>query len=66
MMRGLVGMLSPNVVLDPFAGSGSILVAAVESGASPIGFDILPDYYHIANQRLENTRQKLKLQGVPG
>lgn len=33
-----------DTVLDPFAGSGTTLVAALERGRSAIGIDIAPDY----------------------
>lgn len=40
------------VVLDPFAGTGTTLVAAAEEGARAIGIEIDPDYLTIAAQRL--------------
>lgn len=39
-------------VLDPFAGSGSALVAAQNCGRSFYGFDIVPEYCNIARERL--------------
>lgn len=40
------------VVLDPFAGSGTVLEAAAERGHDYIGFEISPDTAHIARERL--------------
>ena len=40
------------VVLDPFAGSGSTLIAALLAGMGAVGFDINPEYRRIFEQRL--------------
>lgn len=41
------------VVLDPFAGSGSTLIAAGKLGRSSIGIDLNKKYYYLAKSRLE-------------
>lgn len=41
------------VVLDPFAGSGTTLLAAKEEGFSYVGIEANPDYIEIAKARLE-------------
>jgi DNA modification methylase len=40
------------VVLDPFCGLGSTVLAAHELGRAGLGLDINPDYVQIANRRL--------------
>lgn len=56
LMLRLVGMLVPkspnNIVLDPFAGSGTTLVAAKQLGLVYLGMEINPAYAEIARQRL--------------
>ncbi len=48
-----------DIVLDPFAGSGSTLLAAKRLHRQYIGFEIDPEYYQIAMRRLEQiTIQK--------
>lgn len=56
LMIKLVGMMVPrsinNVVLDPFAGSGTTLIAAKQLGLAYLGIEINPEYAAIAKQRL--------------
>lgn len=41
------------VVLDPFAGSGSTLEAAYRHGRTAVGFEIEPEYLRMAASRLD-------------
>jgi site-specific DNA-methyltransferase (adenine-specific) len=43
------------IVLDPFAGSGTTLVAAKKLGRKFIGIDINEEYVEIAKERIKNT-----------
>lgn len=51
-----------DLVLDPFLGSGTTAVAAVETGRRYIGYEINPEYFKICQQRisraLSNGRQE--------
>ncbi len=52
----------PNgVVLDPFMGSGTTGVAAVQLGRRFIGIEIDPDYFAIAERRIRDAQQQLRL-----
>jgi site-specific DNA-methyltransferase (adenine-specific) len=44
-----------DVVLDPFVGSGTTLVACAELGRKGIGIEISGEYASIARARLEKT-----------
>jgi site-specific DNA-methyltransferase (adenine-specific) len=44
------------IVLDPFAGSGSSLVAAKNLGRAYIGYEALPEYVRTCERRLASTR----------
>jgi site-specific DNA-methyltransferase (adenine-specific) len=48
-----------DVVLDPFAGSGTTCVAAVALNRHYAGFDIAPEYCELAKSRLERTTRRL-------
>jgi len=54
LCRYLVRLVTPpnGIVLDPFAGSGSILIACVLEGFDYIGIELEQDYVDIANARL--------------
>lgn len=41
-----------SIVLDPFMGSGSTAVAAIESGRRFIGFELMPKYHAICEKRV--------------
>ena len=45
------------VVLDPFMGTGTTLVAAHREGGHGIGIDIDPDYVAIAQARLSGETE---------
>ncbi|MEA4908742.1 MAG: site-specific DNA-methyltransferase [Chloroflexi bacterium] len=47
-----------DVILDPFAGSGTACVAARASGRHYVGFDIVPDYCQLAEKRLAELGQE--------
>lgn len=49
----ILGMSNPNeIVLDPFLGSGSTCIAALELGRKIIGFELSEEYCEIATQRI--------------
>jgi site-specific DNA-methyltransferase (adenine-specific) len=55
LMCHLVRLVTPKggIVLDPFAGSGSTLVAAVTEGMQFIGIEREPEYHQIAKARTD-------------
>lgn len=55
-MKALIELTTQEkqVVLDPFAGSGTTLLAAKELGRKYIGFEMEDDFFENAIKRLEN------------
>lgn len=60
LMKWCIQQLSqPETILDPYMGSGSTGVAAVQMGLGFVGIERLPHYFDIAVRRIENaTRQR--------
>lgn len=48
----LAGSPPGGLVLDPFLGSGTVGIVAIETGRHCIGIEVKPDYVDIAKQRL--------------
>ena len=63
-MRYLIKLVTPDncVVLDPYTGSGSTGMAAVELGHQFIGCELDPDYVAIAERRIQAWNQKSPLE----
>lgn len=49
------------VVLDPFMGSGSTMVACANTGRRGIGIELMQEYYDIAVKRVKDAQAQLKL-----
>ncbi len=48
-----------DVVLDPFAGSGQVLVVSCEMERHYIGYEIVPEYHAFAQKRLEENQYRI-------
>lgn len=53
--------LEGETVVDPFMGSGTTIVAAVEQHRKAIGIEIEPRYFDIACKRIERAQQQQRL-----
>lgn len=50
-----------DVVLDPFAGSGTTCLAALQNNRNYIGYDIVEKYVDLANDRILEFKNQLKI-----
>jgi site-specific DNA-methyltransferase (adenine-specific) len=68
LMRYLVRLITPlgGTVLDPFAGSGSTIVAAKIEGFNGIGIEKEKEYVNIARHRVEHARFEAQQIGLWG
>jgi site-specific DNA-methyltransferase (adenine-specific) len=59
-VRRLIGLYSEtgDLVVDPFAGTGTILAAALELGRRAAGCEIDPGYVARAERRLSTTLRR--------
>jgi DNA modification methylase len=57
LVREFVSFFTKNdgIVVDPFVGTGSTLVAAIETGRSGIGFEIVKKYTDISKERVKEA-----------
>ena len=60
-MRWLIRLVTPpgGTVLDPFAGSGTTIEAALIEGFNPIGIEMEADYLPLIQQRIDRQAAQL-------
>ena len=51
-------------ILDTHVGSGSSLIACHRMGMEYVGFELVENYYHLANDRLEMEKNQIRLEDV--
>lgn len=61
LMQYLCRLITPpvGIVLDPFMGSGTTGIGAINEGFSFIGTELSPEYFEIAQKRIEAAKQRL-------
>ena len=50
-----------DVVLDPFCGSGTTCLSALQNNRKYVGYDIIEDYVDLANNRLSDFKHQTRL-----
>lgn len=59
VMKWCIGFLpNPAVILDPFMGSGTTGIAALDLGLKFIGIEIDPEYFDAACRRIESAQRR--------
>ena len=64
-MAGILRNAIDGVILDPFMGSGTTLVACAKLGRKGIGIEMDPDYFEIACKRVEDAYRQPDLFVAP-
>jgi DNA modification methylase len=66
LMEYLINMVTPKggAVLDPFMGSGTTGVASKNLSREFIGIELDPEYYKIAESRINNTISQVRLDDI--
>ncbi len=57
----LVSSTNAQIILDPFMGSGTTAIAALDFGRKYIGIDISPEYCKMAEERINRNQAQVKL-----
>lgn len=57
----IISSTSAKIVLDPFMGSGTTAISAINFGREYIGIDISPEYCKMATERIERHNPQIKL-----
>ncbi|MGK7883006.1 MAG: site-specific DNA-methyltransferase, partial [Crocosphaera sp.] len=55
LVKIFVPSINDSIVIDPFAGSGTTLLAAKKLGINYLGIEIVPKYINIIHQRLDEV-----------
>lgn len=61
LIERIISSTTADVVLDPFMGSGTTAIAALRHERDYIGIDISPDYCEMAEERIKEEKQQLKM-----
>ena len=51
-----------DTILDPFMGSGTTIVAAIQTGRKAIGIEIDPTYFEIAEKRIRQAELQIRME----
>lgn len=57
----IVSSTTAQIILDPFMGSGTTALSAINYKRNYIGIDISPEYCEMAKKRIKNHQSKVKL-----
>lgn len=60
----IIRSTSAELVLDPFIGSGTTAIAALNCGRAYVGIELSPDYCDLAEKRIEENEQTLFKAGM--
>lgn len=63
-MKDVVQICEPNgMILDPFAGAGTTVLAAIEEGYRAVGIEVTDAYYKLGTDRVRFALEAQKGEG---
>lgn len=61
LIERIISSTNAQIILDPFVGSGTTAIAAISLKRNYIGIDISPEYVSMAEKRIKQQNDKLRL-----
>jgi modification methylase len=61
LINRIVSSTNARIILDPFIGSGTTAISAINFKRDYIGIDISPDYCKMAEQRIKKHQSQVRL-----
>lgn len=58
LINRIISSTDANIILDPFMGSGTTAIAAIENNRKYVGIELSPEYCKLAEQRIRITKQQ--------
>jgi modification methylase len=65
LIERIIGSTEAKIVLDPFMGSGTTAIAAINLNRNYIGIDLTKQYCEMADERIKNHFKQTKLAIIP-
>jgi DNA modification methylase len=62
LMKWCLEIATSDTIFDPFMGSGTTGVACVQTGRNFIGCEIDPGYFAIAEKRIKDAQQQIRME----
>jgi len=62
LIERIISSTTAETVLDPFMGSGTTAIAAINLNRKYVGIEICEDYVELANQRVKDNSAQMKLE----
>ena len=62
LINRIISSTNAQIILDPFIGSGTTAIAALENGRNYLGIELSQEYVEMAEQRIKNYKNQLQIE----
>ncbi len=62
LINRIISSTNAQIILDPFIGSGTTAIAALENGRNYLGIELSQEYVEMAKQRIKNYKNQLQIE----